>query len=598
MDKDFKQGFVDSIIALRGFALDEEITKILQDLVSQEIPDQVFIAKVYTELNVHDTVGANMSNDLISFQEPYGQVDRRRSSRTPLNTFNKALNNSVSQLYGVSDWKTAQTDEDKKRNQDIYAGLDIAAGIKGPEGSENAKNYYDYLNTKLEKIVEETGTLGVIVRPPRGEGGQIYVTEDLNEWFINNPPRDMTEGFYPTEGKDYRKYPGFAKPTILTKPVMTFNDESGYYEHTGDYLYGVETFNDSGKFNTALDTGDTFQVAVGVNRPDGTSTGEVQTLSYDELELLKSEVEDDPSKTIINVSGDKEEINAQLKQWIDFNTQKANAPEYDIFGGISPDYAIYKQPVLADAFKDGDPTAGQMKDAMLPQQVYAGNIPEGQFYGGADHISGQGPGLNSTQKISWISLAPQEIKAVQVDLMQAGYITAEDFFLEQGAWQGKTQEGMYSAMVDANLNMIDIYSQLNSEKERYFKKPPLAPKVYATPSPGFIKGEIDSALKAAGVTRKLTDAELIAFSDFYIQADKDYETATSEYSKNLDLANRLFPGAPDSISIPGTPSEELAAFAEQKFEPELAAQQRGIQERNDLSYLFSSLDQFDNMIGG
>ena len=121
MDKDFKQGFVDSIIALRGFAPDEEITKILQDLVSEEVPDQVFIAKVYTELNVYDTVGANMSNDLISFQEPYGQVDRRRSSRTPLNTFNKALNNAVSQLYGVSDWKTAQTDEEKKRNEDIYA---------------------------------------------------------------------------------------------------------------------------------------------------------------------------------------------------------------------------------------------------------------------------------------------------------------------------------------------------------------------------------------------------------------------------------------------------------------------------------------------
>jgi hypothetical protein len=152
-------------------------------------------------------------------------------------------------------------------------------------------------------------------------------------------------------------------------------------------------------------------------------------------------------------------------------------------------------------------------------------------------------------------------------------------------------------MVDANLNMIDIYSQLNSEKERYFRKPPLTPKVYATPSPGFIKGEIDNALRAAGVTRKLTDAELIAFSDFYIQADKDYETASSEYSKNLDLANRLFPGAPESISIPSTPSEELAAFAEQKFEPELAAQQRGIQEKNDLSFLFSSLDQFDNMIG-
>ena len=590
MTEEFKQALVQSIIDQRGFAETEQIYIDLINL-AKESNDQLFIAKVYNELAMYDKVQAQMSNQIISFESAYRGVAGFPGNKT-LATFNTAVNNNLDPT-----WRNAKSPQEQKLAADIYRGLDVAAGIKGPEGAENAKNYYDYLNTKLDSIVEETGMLGVIVRPPRGEGGQIYVTEDLNEWFTNNPPRDITEGFYPTEGKDYKKYPGFAKPIILTKPVMTFNSETGYYEHTGDYLYGAETFNESGKFNTALDTGDTFQVAVGVNRPDGTSTGEVQTLSYDELQLLQSEVENDPSKTIINVSGDKDEVNAQLKQWVDFNTQQSVAPEYDIFGGITPDYAIYKQPDVADAFKDGDPTAAQMKDAMLPQQVYAGNIPEGQFYGGADHISGQGPGMNGTQKISWISLAPQEIKSVQVDLMQAGYITAEDFFLEQGAWQGKTQQGMYSAMVDANLNMIDIYSQLNSEKERYFKKPPLTPKVYAAPSPGFIKGEIDNALRSAGVTRKLTDAELIAFSDFYLQADKDYETASSEYSKNLDLANRLFPGAPESISIPSTPSEELAAFAEQKFEPELAAQQRGIQEKNDLSFLFSSLDQFDNMIG-
>ena len=77
---------------------------------------------------------------------------------------------------------------------------------------------------------------------------------------------------------------------------------------------------------------------------------------------------------------------------------------------------------------------------------------------------GQGPGLNNTQKISWISLAPQEIKAIQTDLMQAGYLGVEEFFLEQGAWQDNTAGAMYSAMVDANLNMIDVYSQLTAEK--------------------------------------------------------------------------------------------------------------------------------------
>ena len=599
MDKDFKQGFVDSIIALRGFAPDEEITKILQDLVSEEIPDQVFIAKIYTELNVYDTVGANMSKDLISFQEPYGQVDRRRSSRTPLNTFNKALNNAVSQLYGVSDWKTAQTDEEKKRNEDIYAGLDIAAGLKGAGTPGASEEYYNYLNTKLDKVYEDTGLLGVVLRPPQGEGGTIYATEDLDEYFRNNPPVSLGEGFYPIEGKNYRKYPGFAKPTILTRPAMKLNEETNTWEPVdGEYLKAVESYSSEGKFNTDLDIGDTFSVAIGTRTPDGSSVGEVQTLSRDELLLLEDEIAEDPTKELIFAGGTKDSAQAALDGWLDYNTSLAAAPEYDIFGGITPDYAIYKQPDLADAFRDGEPTASQMKDALLPEQIYAGSIPEEQFYGATDHISGQGPGLNNTQKISWISLAPQEIKAVQTDLMQAGYLGVEEFFLEQGAWQDKTAGAMYSAMVDANLNMIDVYTQLNAEKERYFKKPPLTPKVYQTPSPGFIKDQIDAALKSAGVTRKLTDAELVAFSDFYIQADKDYDTATAEYQKNLDLANKLFPGAPTEISIPSTAGEELAAFAEQQFEPQLQAQQRGIQERNDLSYLFSSIDQFDRMIGG
>ena len=523
MDKEFKQGFVDSIIAFRGFGPDEEITKILLDLVSEDIPDQVFIAKVYTEINVYDTVGANMSNDLIQFNLSYGEVDRRRTSRTPLTTFTASLNNTVQNLYGVSDWRTAQTDEEKKRNEDIYAGLDIAAGLKGADNPVDSENYYNYLNTKLDLIYEDTGLLGVVLRPPQGEGGTIYVTEDLDEYFRNNAPVALGEGFYPLEGKNYRKYPGFAKPTILTRAAMSFNEELGVWEPVdGEYLKAVESYGSNGKFNTELDIGDTFSVAIGTKTPDGSSVGEVKTISRDELLLLEDEVAEDPTKEI-----------------------------------ITPDYAIYKQPNIADAFKDGDPTASEMKDALLPEQIYAGSIPEEQFYGGSDHISGQGPGLNDTQKISWISLAPQEIKAVQTDLMQAGYLTVEDFFLEQGAWQDKTASAMFSAMVDANLNMIDVYTQMNVEKERYFKKPPLTPKVYQTPSPGFIKDQIDAALKSAGVTRKLTDAELVAFSDFYIQADKDYETANAEYQKNLDLAERLFPGSPTEITIPSTASQEL-----------------------------------------
>ena len=594
MTKEMKQSLVDSIIQQNGYGPEEQITKDLLSLVN-ESNDQLFIAKLYNEIALYNKVQAKMSDNYVGFSSAFPvQSQGVPASKRGQAAVNPALANINIAIENTNpEWRT-----DEAIVKDFYRGLDVATGIKGPEGSDNAAAYYNYLNTKLNQLVEDTGLLGVVIRPPRGEGGTIYMSEDLDEWFRNNTPMDMTEGFYPAEGKSYRKYPGFAKPTIITKPVMTFNEESGYWEHTGDYLKGAESFNSDGKFNTGLDTGDTFQVAVGTKKPDGTSVGEVQTLSYDEYKLLEQEIAEDPSSQIINVSGDKAQVQAQLDQWVDYNTSVAAAPEYSIFGGITPDYAIYKQPDLANAFKDGDPTAGQMKDAMLPEQVYAGSIPEEQFYGGFDHISGQGPGLNNTQKISWISLAPQEIKAIQTDLMQSGYLDPESYFLEQGAWQDKTATAMATAMTDANLNMTDVYSQLTAEKERYFTKPPLLPKVYQQPSPEFVKSQVDAALKSAGVTRKLTDAELVAFSDYYIQADKDYETANAEYQKNLDLANRLFPGAPSEIMIPSTPGEELAAFAEQAFEPQEAAQQRGIQERNDLSYLFSSIDQFDRMIGG
>ena len=594
MTKEMKQSLVDSIIQQNGYGPEEQITKDLLLLVN-ESNDQLFIAKLYNEIALYNKVQAKMSDNYVGFSSAFPvQSQGVPASKRGQAAVNPALANINIAIENTNpEWRT-----DEAIVKDFYRGLDVATGIKGPEGSDNAQAYYDYLNTKLNQLVEDTGLLGVVIRPPRGEGGTIYMSEDLDEWFRNNTPMDMTEGFYPAEGKSYRKYPGFAKPTIITKPVMTFNEESGYWDHTGDYLKGAESFNSDGKFNTSLDTGDTFYVAVGTVKPDGTSVGEVQVLSYDEKKLLEQEVAEDPSSQIINVSSDKAELEAQLKQWTDYNTSVAAAPEYSIFGGITPDYAIYKQPDLANAFKDGDPTAAQMKDAMLPEQVYAGSIPEEQFYGGFDHISGQGPGLNNSQKISWISLAPQEIKAIQTDLMQAGYLDPESYFLEQGAWQDKTATAMATAMTDANLNMTDVYSQLTAEKERYFTKPPLLPKVYQQPSPEFVKSQVDAALKSAGVTRKLTDAELVAFSDYYIQADKDYETANAEYQKNLDLANRLFPGAPSEIMIPSTPSEELSAFAEQAFEPQEAAQQRGIQERNDLSYLFSSIDQFDRMIGG
>ena len=78
-----------------------------------------------------------------------------------MNTFNVALN-ELHKILWIKDWKNDKL-KDQKRNIDIYRGLDIAAGIQGPEGPDNARLYYEYLNGKLDQIVTDTGLLGVIV---------------------------------------------------------------------------------------------------------------------------------------------------------------------------------------------------------------------------------------------------------------------------------------------------------------------------------------------------------------------------------------------------------------------------------------------------
>ena len=148
-----------------------------------------------------------------------------------------------------------------------------------------------------------------------------------------------------------------------------------------------------------------------------------------------------------------------------------------------------------------------------------------------------------------------------------------------------------------SFNFTYIDSQIQSEKTRYFDKPPLTPKVYVNPSPEAIKAQVDSALKASGVTRKLSDAEMLAFADYYSEADRNYDKASAEYNKNLDLAERMFPSSQE-ITMPTTPGQALQSYVDQQFEPEIEAREQALKERNDLSYLFSTIDTMSRLASG
>ena len=591
MDKEYKQKLVDNIILSRGFQKDEAIYKDLQSFVSEDIADETFIAKVYAELEIFDQQ-TRMTTDptMEDWLETLGAAAMRqpRANKT-LGTFNKSLNATTNELLpDLASWRSTNF------SKDIYRGLDIAAGVKG---GKDQQIYYEWLKDKLDIVQEQTGLLGVIVRPPRGEGSTIYVTEELDEYIRANSIIDDT--FYPGGGfEKFRGYPGFSEPTILYKPVMApGEDDPEMWEHDGGYLDYVTSYNkETGKVNTEDDVADSYSVALFTKLADGSVEVETQDLSRDQRIALEEEIENNPNKSIQPLGTNETSNKMIIEEYTAILEGSNQFSNFNVFGDISADYAIFKRPDLASTFDEGM-TAADAMDAMRPEEILAKDIPENYFYGGTDHISGQGSSFNGTQKISWISLAPQEIKAIQVDLMQAGYLSPEQFFIEQGAWQDYTAAGMADAMGDANRNFTDIDSQIQSEKTRYFDKPPLTPKVYVNPSPEAIKAQVDSALKASGVTRKLSDAEMLAFADYYSEADRNYDKASAEYNKNLDLAERMFPSSQE-ITMPTTPGQALQSYVDQQFEPEIEAREQALKERNDLSYLFSTIDTMSRLASG
>ena len=63
-------------------------------------------------------------------------------------------------------------------------------------------------------------------------------------------------------------------------------------------------------------------------------------------------------------------------------------------------------------------------------------------------------------------MLPQERLAVQTDLLQAGYLSYDDWFFEQGSWGAASQAAMLSAMTNANYELSDIGTHLAAENDR------------------------------------------------------------------------------------------------------------------------------------
>lgn len=567
MTEQYKQAIVDSIKAQRKLDNDSAFAKELDSIVKESVSDALFIAKVNTALSIYDQ-GLNQQSET-----------GLGINAVSKNVMTNALNDAIAGVelegepagYSPGQYTLWLVNTPFDIRADILKGLDISAGVIAAEGDE-AQSYFDYLVDKLDDWYDATGQIGAIVKPGGGKGAVLFSSPEYDRYKKNyDAPSASLQQFRETDpGRTKVPKKGFrAEPTVLYEPIMS--GEPGKYEFSGEYINNVKQIDDT--YKTVKEAGGQITV---INN----ATGETEFLTVSDSELVELQNQQLESGTTIIQSQDAA-IVEQAKSAILGQSQDIAA--YGLFGGITPGYTIYKNPDLASVFEEGkelDPSDLAAETITLTAEDVANR------YGGQDHI-----------RIGY-NMLPQERLQVQTDLLQAGYLSYDDWFFEQGSWGGASQAAMLEAMTYANYELTDIGTHLADEKARLYKRPPLLPKVFVEPSPSQIKAEVDGALRAIGIDRELSEAEMVAFADFYTEASKNYETAVANFNKNYDLAQRMFPGADKNLTVPETPDAQLQEYADAVLGAEVRATEQATKERNDLSYLFSTLDSMSRLASG
>lgn len=567
MTEQYKQAIVDSIKAQRKLDNDSAFAKELDSIVKESVSDALFIAKVNTALSIYDQ-GLNQKSET-----------GLGINAVSKNVMTNALNDAIAGVelegepagYSPGQYTSWLVNTPFDIRADILEGLDISAGVIAAEGDE-AQSYFDYLVDKLDDWYDATGQIGAIVKPGGGKGAVMFSSPEYDRYKKNyDAPSASLQQFRETDpGRTKVPKKGFrAEPTVLYEPIMS--GEPGKYEFSGEYINNVKQIDDT--YKTVKEAGGQITV---INN----ATGETEFLTVSDSELVELQNQQLESGTTIIQSQDAA-IVEQAKSAILGQSQDIAA--YGLFGGITPGYTIYKNPDLASVFEEGK----ELDTSDLAAETITLTAEDvANRYGGQDHI-----------RIGY-NMLPQERLQVQTDLLQAGYLSYDDWFFEQGSWGGASQAAMLEAMTYANYELTDIGTHLADEKARLYKRPPLLPKVFVEPSPSQIKAEVDGALRAIGIDRELSEAEMVAFADFYTEASKNYETAVANFNKNYDLAQRMFPGADKNLTVPETPDAQLQEYADAVLGAEVQATEQATKERNDLSYLFSTLDSMSRLASG
>ena len=566
MTEEYKQSIVDSIIAQRQLADNDPFVAELNGYVKENISDSLFIAKVNTALKIYDTA---QSKDSVS---GLGMTSVTK------NVFTNALNDAIGAVelegnpagYAPGQYETWLVNTPMDVRLDVFKGMDISAGVIQ---ADEAEDYFNYLVDKLDDWYDSTGQIGALVKPGGGKGVVLFSTDEYDAYKKNyDNPEDTMQLFREVEpGRTKVPKQGFrAEPTVLYEPIMS--GDPGNYEFSGEYNDRVKDISD-GTYKTVKEAGGAITIM-------NNATGEIEQKVVTESELVQlQEGQLDGGYTVLRTQEAKaiEQARETLLGQSEFSGN------YGLFGGITPGYTVYKNPDLAAVFEEGRELT---PSDMAAETITLTEEDVKNRYGNQDHIQ---IGFN---------MLPQERLAVQTDLLQAGYLSYDDWFFEQGSWGSASQAAMLSAMTNANYELSDIGTHLAAEKDRLYKRPPLLPKVFIEPSPSAVKTEIDGALRAIGIDRELSEAEMVALADFYVASSKDYQTAVADYNKNFDLAQRMFPGADKNLVVPETPTASLEEYADGLFGAEVAAKEKATKERNDLSYLFTTLDTMSRLASG
>ena len=566
MTEEYKQSIVDSIIAQRQLEDTDPFVKELNAYVKENISDSFFIAKVNTALKIYDTAQSQDS------------VSGLGMNLVTKNVFTNALNDAIGAVelegdpagYSPGQYESWLVNTPLEIRSEIFKGMDISAGVIQADESQE---YFDYLVDKLDEWYDSTGQIGALVKPGGGKGIVLFSTSEYDQYKKNydNPEdtmqifREMDPGRTKVPKKGFR-----AEPTVLYEPIMS--GEAGKFTFSGEYNDRVKDISD-GTYKTVKEAGGAITIM-------NNATGEIEQRTVTDSQMVQlTEGQLDGGYTVLRT----QEAKAVEQARETLLGQSEFSGNYGLFGGITPGYTVYKNPDLAAVFEEGrELSTGDF----AAETITLTDEDVANRYGNQDHIQ---IGYN---------MLPQERLAVQTDLLQAGYLSYDDWFFEQGSWGSKSQSAMLQAMTNANYELADIGTHLAAEKDRLYKRPPLLPKVFVEPSPSAIKTEIDGALRAIGVDRELSEAEMVALSDFYVESSKNYEVAVADFNKNYDLAQRMFPGADKNLTVPENPTASLEEYADGIYGAEVAAKGKATKERNDLSYLFTTLDTMSRLASG